>query len=137
CLGCHDDEHSNAYEGSPHALIPRAGGAEGDTRVTCATCHMPRVEQPYDWGAYVHILVQHNQSDNLRPNEKMVRDVCMRCHGLELALNALADEELIRSNFRGSPRPTVRSIELAEERRREIARHRLREQGVSPGLPTD
>ena len=126
CLGCHDDEHSRAYEGSPHALIPRTDPAR-ESPVTCATCHMPRVEQSYEWGAYVHVLVQHNQSDNLRPNEKMARDVCMSCHGLEFALSALADRELIRSNFRGEPAATVRSIDLAVERRREIERQRQRE----------
>lgn len=132
CLGCHDDEHSRAYVGSPHSLIPRAANHERESPVTCATCHMPRVEQSYDWGAYVHVLVQHNQSDNLRPNEKMVRDVCMSCHGLEFTLSALADPELVRSNFRGSPRATVQSIALAEERRREIERQRQRERGAEP-----
>lgn len=134
CLGCHDDEHSRAYVDSPHALIPdgessgdgsgHGGSGDRDGRVTCATCHMPRIEQSYDWGAYVHVLVQHNQSDNLRPNEKMARDVCMRCHGLELTLSALADPALIRANFRGAPQATVRSFELAEQRRRDAERER-------------
>lgn len=137
CLGCHDDEHSKAYPGSPHALIAEDEGADGETRVTCATCHMPRVEESYEWGAYVHILVQHNQSDNLHPNEKMARDVCMSCHGLELTLDALADPDLIRSNFRGMPRTAVRSIELAEERRREIELARQRELAEAPAEPPD
>jgi hypothetical protein len=96
CLGCHDDTHSNAYFGSPHEQT-------ASDRVTCATCHMPRVEESYEYGAYVHVLVQHNQSANLRPNDGMLRDVCLRCHGLAFSLDALADRALIDNNFSGAP----------------------------------
>ena len=110
CLGCHADEHSRAYVDSPHAR----------NAVTCATCHMPRTPVDYDWGAYTHVLVQHNQSDNLRPNEKMLRPVCTQCHGLEFSIDALADVELVRHNFNGAPGIHVPSTDLAVERRRVI-----------------
>jgi hypothetical protein len=64
--------------------------------------------------------VQHNQSDNLRPNEKMLRPVCTQCHGLEFSIDALADVELVRHNFNGAPGIHVPSVDLAVERRRVI-----------------
>jgi hypothetical protein len=141
CLGCHDDSHSKAYVESPHyGLLERArGGAlAAEAAVTCSTCHMPRVEQSYDWGAYVHVLVQHNQSDNFRPNEKMIRTVCERCHGLGFSIDALADRALIANNFNGLPNEHVRSIDLAAERRREIERQRATdaaERGANERIP--
>jgi hypothetical protein len=123
CLGCHADEHSSAYRDSPHGRewqLMRTGAASGRNAVTCATCHMPRTPTDYDWGAYTHVLVQHNQSDNLRPNEKMLRPVCTQCHGLGFSIDALADPRLIRNNFNGQPSVHVQSIELAVARRRAI-----------------
>jgi predicted CXXCH cytochrome family protein len=70
CLQCHDDAHSRAYENSPHFALWKlelAGEAKPGTGVSCATCHMPRLEKPID-GA-THIFVEHNQNANLRPNE--------------------------------------------------------------------
>ena len=46
----------------------------------------------------------------------MIRPVCMECHGLGFAIDALADENLIRSNFSGKPAVHVPSIELAKKR---------------------
>jgi predicted CXXCH cytochrome family protein len=109
CLACHADDHSLAYRGSPHAGIDPGLGDEA--RVSCATCHLPRVEHRAG-----EVRVEHNQNDNLRPNDKMLRNVCMRCHGLGFALDALADVELIRSNFRGSPRAHVESLSWTQER---------------------
>ena len=60
--------------------------------------------------------IQHNQNQNLRPNEKMARGVCLTCHGLGFALDALADRALIEKNFNGQPKHQVRSLEMAEER---------------------
>ena len=40
------------------------------------------------------IFTSHNQSDGLRPNEKMIRPVCLDCHGLGFAIDALADDDL-------------------------------------------
>lgn len=138
CLGCHADEHSLAYVSSPHGeswARARRGDGVAEEAVTCATCHMPRVSKSYDFGAYVHVLVQHNQSDTLRPNDKMLRPVCLECHGLGFSLNALADVELIRNNFAGEPRVHVQSLELAEERRRavELEREQARARAAAQG----
>jgi hypothetical protein len=60
--------------------------------------------------------VQHNQSDTLRPNEKMLRSVCLSCHGLQFSLDALADHELIENNFSGKPTVRVQSLDMAARR---------------------
>ena len=70
CMSCHDDPHTVAYVGSPHHGLWRAeiaGDAEPGSGVSCATCHMFKVERR---GA---IFTSHNQSDGLRPSEKMIR----------------------------------------------------------------
>lgn len=130
CLGCHDDNHSRAYKNSPHGLLTERALAEEipwGQAVTCATCHMPRVidgqensslninEVASSKGA-AEIRVQHNQSDMLRPNEKMIRPVCMSCHSLEFSIDALADEELIQNNFKGKPQSHIPSIDWAIKR---------------------
>jgi len=119
CLGCHADEHSLAYKNSGHYRLWQAevaGEAEPGSGVSCAGCHMPRVEKDYYWGTFVHNEVQHNQSANLKPNEKMIRPVCLSCHGLGFAIDALADRELIRANFNHPPTVHIQSIELAKRR---------------------
>jgi hypothetical protein len=110
CLGCHDDRHSRAFRESPHFLAGKAG----KTAVTCATCHLPRTL--HKQGDTNVVRVEHNQNWNLRPNEKMVRGVCMNCHGLEFTLDALADPALIANNFRGQPARHVESVEWAAQR---------------------
>lgn len=117
CLGCHNDEHSNEYLRSPHytlwkkelkgALPPGAG-------VSCATCHMPAT--PVNGGDDAQIFVDHNQNGTLRPNEKMIRPVCMNCHGLGFSIDALADPTLIENNFNGQPKVHIPSIDMAIER---------------------
>ena len=113
CIGCHDDEHTKNYLNSSHYELWKnetnneSGKGSG---VSCATCHMPRVT---DDGGVVH--VQHNQNDNLRPNEKMIRSVCISCHGLQFSLNALADTELIEKCFQGSPSVNIDSVKMAKE----------------------
>ena len=67
---------------------------------------MPRVTD--DSGA---LIVQHNQNDNLRPNEKMLRDVCGACHGVPFALDALADRAVIEANFRSRPTTHLKSVD--------------------------
>ena len=62
------------------------------------------------------IVVQHNQNASLRPNEKMIRDVCLACHSLELSIDALADADLIRHNFNDMPARHVPSIDMALSR---------------------
>ncbi|MEO0861037.1 MAG: cytochrome c3 family protein [Pseudomonadota bacterium] len=113
CLTCHSDDHSLAYEGSPHhglTLAEAAGDLPPGAGVTCATCHMPQSEPR---GA---VLTNHNQNDTLRPNEKMIRPVCMSCHSLEFSIDALADADLVRRNFRGKPNRHVESIDWAVNR---------------------
>lgn len=98
CIQCHDDEHSRNYENSSHFRLFQAelsGEGEERTGVSCATCHMPRIERDKQW------LVNHNQNDNLTPNEKMLRNVCSDCHGLQFGMDSLADRELINRNFVG------------------------------------
>jgi hypothetical protein len=119
CLGCHDDRHSNAFTRSPHyALWERemAGTAPPGSGVSCATCHLPRVV-PRGGDPFV----QHNQNANLRPNDKMLRTVCLDCHGLPFALDALADPGLVADNFTGRPRASVASLEMATSRTRRAA----------------
>ena len=124
CMGCHNDEHSQAYHESKHAALWRGekrGRAEqrGDIAegqgVSCASCHLPRETHENLDGAPV-VMVQHNQNANLRPNEKMIRSVCMNCHGLGFAIDALADPELIKNNFQGLPQHHIESIDMALER---------------------
>jgi len=127
CLDCHDDQHSRAYPSSPHGGLwtgELSGDLQVGSAVTCASCHMPRIAKSYDYGAYVHQLVQHNQSETLRPVEKMLRPVCLECHGYEFSIDALADPALISNNFTGSPAIEVQSQRLAVERRLEIERTR-------------
>lgn len=111
CLGCHADKHSLAYKTSPHAL--QTHGANNN-RMSCASCHLPRLVVQLDQGNAT--LVQHNQNANLRPNEKMVREVCMNCHGYGFSIDALSDRELIQRNFSGQPAHTINSIEMVRER---------------------
>jgi len=109
CSSCHDDRHTRSYASSPHARLFRddPSGVHG---VSCATCHLPRVS---DGG---RTRVVHDQNHNLRPNEKMVREVCMSCHGLGFTLDALADEALILANFAGRPKVHVESLKMVEAR---------------------
>ena len=118
CLACHDDEHSAAYADSPHARTwARELSGEGPpgSGVSCASCHLPR--EPRRVASAERIVVEHNQNANLRPNEKMIRDVCLRCHSLRLSIDALADPALIRRNFAGLPARHVASIDMALSRR--------------------
>lgn len=113
CLGCHDDEHSRGYSNSPHARLwwDEVGGvAPRGSGVSCATCHLPRVVVGDD------VRVQHNQNDNLRPNEKMIRSVCVNCHGVGFSIDALADRELVLRNFDADPGIHVESITMATGR---------------------
>ena len=117
CLNCHNDKHSKAYKKSPHftawqnevTSLTIAG-----TGVSCATCHMPRTENDIDDTPL--ILSEHNQNMNLRPNDKMLRTVCMNCHGLGFSIDALADKKLIENNFKGLPSVHVESIDLVKDR---------------------
>jgi hypothetical protein len=113
CLECHADKHSLAYKASPHFALWQAemDGAAAGSGVSCATCHLPRLAEEIAGASTVR--VQHNQNANLRPNEKMIREVCMHCHGLGFSIDALADPKLVEANFRGSPARHIQSIEMA------------------------
>ena len=118
CLGCHADEHSQSYLDSPHFTLwqqEQQGLLPAGQGVTCASCHIPRIELPQANGERL-VLVQHNQNDTLRPNEKMIRSSCMQCHSLEFAIDALADPALIDNNFNGQPSAHIESIDMAIER---------------------
>ena len=113
CASCHNDPHTQAYFGSPHHALWEAeiaGDAEPGTGVSCATCHLEKVERRGS------IAVNHNQNDLLRPNSKMVRPVCLDCHGLSFSLDALADPGLIARNFRGKPEFRLESMAWAIRR---------------------
>ena len=110
CATCHNDAHTLAYFDSPHYALWQAelsGAAPPGAGVSCATCHMPRSERRGT------IVVSHNQNDNLRPNEKMIRTVCLDCHGLGFSLDALSDPDLVARNFKGRPAVHLESIEWA------------------------
>ncbi|MGD8590562.1 MAG: cytochrome c3 family protein [Chromatiales bacterium] len=117
CLGCHDDQHSRAYKGSTHYQLwqdETAGRGEPGSGVSCATCHLPR--ELADSNDLQHNRVQHNQNLNLRPNQKMIRSVCLHCHGLGYTLDALADRALINRNFAGDPADHIESLDMAAKR---------------------
>lgn len=114
CLNCHNDEHSVSYKNSLHFQTFRSelnGTAPENSGVSCATCHMPRVERSQFGESFT--ISEHNQSNTLRPNEKMVRAACIQCHGLQFTLDSLADPELIRTNFQGRPSVHVDSLDMA------------------------
>lgn len=135
CLACHDDTHSRAYKASPHyALWQRESKSElpAGSGVSCATCHMPRVSHrtPDD---VTRILVQHNQNDTLRPNEKMIRSACLQCHGLQFSLDALADPRLIAANFKGHAAKRIESIDMAKRAEARTNESRRKAKDASAG----
>lgn len=114
CASCHDDDHTRAYFTSPHFRLweaEMAGTGAPGTGVSCGDCHMPKVELRRG-----NFFVTHNQNAYLRPNEKMIRPVCLSCHGLGFAIDALADPELVENNFNGRPSAHVPSIDWAVSR---------------------
>jgi hypothetical protein len=117
CLECHNDDHSLAYKNSPHYQQWRqelAGKAPAQSGVSCATCHLPR--EPVRDDERNVVRIQHNQNLNLRPNEKMLRSVCLDCHTLSFSLDALADRDLLKNNFASKPTRHIASVEMAKQR---------------------
>lgn len=127
CLGCHADDHSLSYKESPHYALwldELSGATEPQTGVSCASCHMPRVDKDVsDWLS--RVVVEHNQSKYFSPNSKMIRPVCQSCHGLPFSIDALADQSLIDNNFQGQASVSVGSVDLARE---DAERHKKRQQ---------
>jgi hypothetical protein len=101
CLSCHDDAHSRAFAGSKHA----------GTQVTCATCHLPRVEIS-DAAKGARVAVNHNNSFTLQPRDRMLRMVCLDCHSVELSLSAVYDETCVRENFSRAPMRSHQTLEM-------------------------
>ncbi len=127
CLGCHNDRHSLAYRKGAHARLWAAEGrgeAASGSGISCASCHLPRV--PVTHAGVTRFTVQHNQNATLRPNEKMLRPVCMHCHGLGLSLDALADVERIEDNFARAPARHLKTLSMAAEAHRQAQERRAR-----------
>lgn len=123
CQGCHNDQHTNNYASSKHAALFEKelnGKLKEGEGVSCASCHMPRKKK----GKLV--FVEHNQSLNLKPNSKILRSVCMNCHGLEYATAALADKSLITRNFSGDFVTEHPSFDMVRARMKE--RDRIRKE---------
>lgn len=126
CLTCHNDDHSLNYKNSKHGQAVFAGFKEnpelprpGTDAVTCATCHLPRTAQKKGDGALL-VKVNHNNTYTLKPQDRMVGDVCMSCHGMEYSYNSIFDDELVEANFDRPPTLSLETFDLmraAEERR--------------------
>lgn len=112
CKQCHADAHTIAYDTTAHADLwnkELAGELPAGSGVSCATCHMPRLEKDGD------VWVNHDQNANLRPNETMAREVCGHCHGLEYSLSALSDPQLVDSCFADAPLERNESVRMAHD----------------------
>ena len=107
CLGCHNDQHSRAFKESRHYLLWLKKDARG---ASCATCHMPRVKKGKK------VLVEHNQNDNLRPRQKMAKNVCVKCHGLGFSIDSLHDISLINNNFSSLPSRHIPLLEMWQKK---------------------
>ncbi len=77
--------------------------------MTCATCHLPR-EVSGD-----AILVNHNNTYTLKPRDRMVKEVCMNCHGVEHAYNSIFDDELVEANFARPPTQKLQTFQLVRD----------------------
>ena len=112
CLTCHNDNHSLNYKNSPHAQIFRDIGTlprPNAEAVTCATCHLPR-EVSGD-----EVLVNHNNTYTLKPRDRMVKEVCMNCHGVEHAYNSIFDDEQVEANFVRPPDLKLQTIQMVRD----------------------
>jgi len=110
CLGCHADDHSLAWKQSRHAQLWQQNP---DAGASCATCHMPHM-----MGTEKNtVIVQHNISMMMRPEEKMLQAVCMTCHGFDFSLRALSDPALIKNNFSAMPPKSHQSIDWVQARK--------------------
>ena len=121
CLTCHNDNHSLNYQNSRHAELFAASRElprPGSGAVSCSTCHLPRIT--HGQGDSAVVKVNHNNTYNLKPQDRMVGDVCMNCHGLEYSYNSIFDPELVEANFDRPPTLEMQTFDLmkaAEARR--------------------
>jgi len=117
CLTCHADDHSLAYKNSRHFQLwndEQQGILPVGSGVSCASCHLPRESKGRKKNKRTR--VQHNQNHNLRPNQKMLRQVCMQCHGVGFSLDSLADKALIKNNFSSSATKHLTSLDMVKKR---------------------
>lgn len=117
CLTCHNDKHSKTYIKSPHYqlwLKELSEDLPAGSGVSCASCHLPR--SVIKENNMKIVLVNHNQNANLRPNSKMVRDVCMQCHGLAFSLESLADKDLMLNNYSGKATLRHKTMDMVKTR---------------------
>ena len=126
CRGCHDDRHTRSFAGSPHARSSPPPGSRrpGENEITCATCHLPRVEVPGPHGP--RVAVNHNNSLTLAPPDRMAAMVCASCHGLEFSLASVLDERLIDNNFSGRPEGRLKTFDMLSLPAAEAERGTLR-----------
>ena len=109
CLTCHNDSHSLNYKKSKHFELVTSEGIlprPSNDSVTCATCHLPREKHGET------IYVNHNNTYNLLPRDRMVKDVCINCHGMEYAYNSIFDDELVTENFARPPTLKLETFDL-------------------------
>ena len=113
CLTCHNDAHSLNYRQSKHAEM-FAAAKSGLVRpsaesVTCATCHLPRIHP----GEVT--LVNHNNTFLSEPRDRMVKEVCMNCHGVEYSFDSIFDDELVEANFARPPNQKLETFDLIRQ----------------------
>ena len=114
CLSCHNDTHSLNYQTSRHAELFAADSnlpRPSATAVSCATCHLPRHET--GTGDNIFTQVNHNNTYTLLPRDRMVKDVCLNCHGAEYSYNSIFDDDLVEANFDAPPTLALETFELA------------------------
>lgn len=113
CLTCHQDQHSLNYLDSPHGIEFVAQQDQirppADV-VSCATCHLPRSETGR--GDQYQVHVNHNNTYTLKPQDRMVKDVCMSCHGMEFAYQSIFDPALVEANFSHPPEHDLETLEM-------------------------
>lgn len=114
CLGCHNDPHSKSFFRSKHFALFAAdqGPRPGPRAVTCATCHLPKVKVQAKGGT--RVAVNHNNTFTLQPRDRMVKEVCLSCHGLEFAMTSIFDDRLILNNFQGGPERKHETLKMVE-----------------------
>jgi hypothetical protein len=60
------------------------------------------------------VAVNHNNSFTIRPRDRMVKEVCIACHGLEFAMNSIYDDGLVENNFQGHPDRRHQTLDMIE-----------------------
>lgn len=124
CLSCHNDRHSLNYKNSKHAELVASVGKPPrppSESVTCATCHLPRYEA-LSIGAEPKVEVNHNNTFTLKPRDRMVKDVCMHCHGMEFSYNSIFDDELVEANFDSPPTQDLKTLDMVRQLKQKRSR---------------